>query len=36
MHEMRCYIQKLEGEVIYGTRKQEEIHIETKTKSIED
>jgi hypothetical protein len=36
MHEMRCYIRKLEKEVIDGTRKQEEIHIEAKTKSIEN
>jgi hypothetical protein len=36
MHQMRCYIEKLEREVIHGTRKQEEIHIEAKTKGIED
>jgi len=33
---MRCHIQNLESEVIHGTRKQEEIHIEAKTKGIED
>jgi hypothetical protein len=36
MREIRCYIQKLEMEVIHGTRKQEEIHIEAKTKGIKD
>jgi len=36
MFEMRCYIRKLNTEIIHGTRKQEEIHIEAKTKGIED
>ena len=36
MHEMRCYIEKLEWEVIHGTRKQGEIHIEAKAKGIKD
>ena len=36
MDETRCYIRKLNPEAIHGTRKQEKIHIEVKTKGIED